>query len=351
MENQLLHLITESGVEQATATTLQNSFMPFFNQANEWSEKAKALTVTDVSQVREMKMAREARLALREIRINADKTRKALKEDSLRYGKAVQGVYNVIEYLIVPIENHLQQQEKFAEVQEAKLKAELKEKRENELTPYAEFVPFGIDLSTTSEEDYQKLLTGAKLQKQAKIDAEFKAEQERIAREKAEAEERERIRIENEKLRAEAAKREKELAEQKAKAEAERKAIEEKARKEREEAEAKLAAEREAARLAAQKAEAERFRLEKEIKAKAEAEEKARKEAEAKVAAEQKAKELAERKAKAAPDKIKLKEFAALLDGLELPDVKSEEASKILADSKGLLIKVSNYLKEKAEQL
>ena len=58
-----------------------------------------------------MQEARIARLALRDIRIQADKTRKALKEESLRYGKAVQGVYNVIEYLITPIEKHLEERE------------------------------------------------------------------------------------------------------------------------------------------------------------------------------------------------------------------------------------------------
>lgn len=122
MTNQLLQVITESGVEQTTAQSLQKAFEPFFAQANDWQEKAKGLVVTDESQTREMKMAREARLALKEIRVNADKTRKALKEDSLRYGKAVQEVYNVIEYLIVPIEKHLEEQEKFVERKEAERK-------------------------------------------------------------------------------------------------------------------------------------------------------------------------------------------------------------------------------------
>ena len=115
--NELVRVINESGVEQSTALTLQSSFLPFFEQAEQWKIKAESLVVTDASQTREMKMAREARLALKDIRVSADKTRKALKEDSLRYGKAVQGVYNVIDYLIAPIEKHLEEQEKFPEIQ------------------------------------------------------------------------------------------------------------------------------------------------------------------------------------------------------------------------------------------
>lgn len=335
--NELVKVVETSGVEAQTATTLKEKFLPFFEQAEEWKRKAEALVVTDASQVHDMKMARTARLALKEIRVNADKTRKELKEDSLRYGKAVQGVYNVIEYLIAPIEKHLQEQEDFVAIAEAKRKAELKASREMELQPFAEFVPFGLNLGEMSEEDYAKTLNGAKLQSQAKIEAEQKAEAERIAKEKAEAEERERIKIENEKLKAEAEAKEKQLAEERAKAEAERKAIEEKARKEKAAADAKLKAEKEA-----------NEKLQAEIRAKAEAEEKAKREAEAKAQAEMKAKELADKKAKAAPDKAKLNDFAKMLDELALPELKSEEANKVLTDAKTLLAKVSTFIREKS---
>lgn len=335
--NELVKVVETSGVEAQTAITLKEKFLPFFEQAEEWKRKAEALVVTDISQTADMKMARIARLALKEIRVNADKTRKELKEDSLRYGKAVQGVYNVIEYFIAPIEKHLQEQEDFAAIQEAKKMAELKANREMELQPFAEFVPMGLDLGSMSEADYEKTLNGAKLQLQAKIEAEQKAEAERIAKEKAEAEERERIRIENEKLKAEALAKEKQLAEERAKAEAERKAMEAKAAKVKAEADAKLKAEKEA-----------NEKLQAEIRAKAEAEEKAKREAEAKATAELKAKELADKKAKAAPDKAKLNDFAKLLDELTLPELKSEEAQKVLFDAKGLLQKVSTFIREKS---
>lgn len=351
--NELVQVITESGVEQSTAVTLQNSFLPFFDKAREWKAKADELIVTDVSQVREMKMAREARLALKDIRVEADKKRKALKEDSLRYGKAVQGVYNVIEYLIVPIEKHLEDQEKFAERLEEKRKAELKEQRDAELQPYLEFVPYQVDTGTLTDAAWNTLLNGAKLQHNAKIEAELKAEAERVAREKAEAEERERIKAENERLKAEAEKAEAARKVAEAKAEAERKAAEEariaaekKAQAEREEAERKLAAERKAAedkarkehelseaklaeerriaaeKLAAQKAEADRIAAE--LKAKQDAEQ-AERERLAKIEADRIA---AEKKAAKAPDKTKL---LAWVDGMQVtpPDCSTPEGVKV----------------------
>lgn len=318
MNNGILTVIEESKVEKETALTLQNAFSPFFNQAKEWAEKAKEIVVTDVSQVEEMKKAREARLFLKEIRINADKKRKELKEDSLRYGKAVQGVYNVIEYLITPIEKHLEDQEKFAEVLKEKMETELKIKRESELAPYAEFVPAGVNLAKILEDDFIKILNGAKAQHQMKIEADKKAEEDRIAKEKADAEEREKVRLENEKLKAEAEERERLLNLER-----------ERAAAEKAEQENKLKAEKE-----------ERERLEKEIKDKAAAEEKIRKEAEEK-----------ELQAKLAPDKDKLVEFSKLIDSLVYPDVSSPEAKHVISETKILLNKVSMYLLRQSDQI
>jgi len=333
--NELIQVVESNNLEATTAKTLKESFLPFFEQAEAWKSKAHELVVTDVSQTREMKMAREARLALKDIRVSADKKRKELKEDSLRYGKAVQGVYNVIEYLIAPIEKHLEEQEKFAEIQEAKQREILKSEREAEISAYSEFVPFGLDFGRMSEDDYQKTLNGAKLQLQQKEDAIKQAEAERIAREKAVAEERERMRIENEKLKAEREAREKEIAAERAKVESERKVAEEKARKEREEAELKLKAEREAS-----------AKLEAELKAKKDAEERATKEKSEKEAAELKAKQLAEKKAKSAPDKAKLEALAVSIESLQLPTMSSEDAEKILANTRILLGKVTTYIRE-----
>lgn len=190
MDNQLAKVITDSKVEQTTALTLQNSFLPFYEKISEWSEKAKTLVVTDASQTREMKMAREARLALKDIRVQADKTRKALKEDSTRYGKAVQNVYNLIEELIVPAEKHLETQEKFVELQEAARKLELAKVREIELKPYKEFVSAEMfnELGEYTDQEFAKILIDRKKALEDQIAEEAQAELDRIEKEKQKVE-------------------------------------------------------------------------------------------------------------------------------------------------------------------
>ncbi|MCL6100999.1 MAG: hypothetical protein M1292_00690 [Bacteroidetes bacterium] len=186
MDNQLVKVITESKVEQPTAIFLQNSFLPFYEKLTEWTKKANALVVTDVTQTREMKMAREARLALRDIRVDADKKRKALKEDSTRYGKAVQNVYNLIENLIVPAEKHLEAQEKFVELQEAARKLKLALERETELKPYKEFVTSDVfnELGEYSDQEYSVVLENCKQALEDQIAEEAQAELNRIEAEK-----------------------------------------------------------------------------------------------------------------------------------------------------------------------
>ena len=92
--NELQIVIDQNGLEQETRIALKNAFDPFYIQASEWKSKALALTVTDASQIKEMVDAREARLVLKGIRIDVEKTRKTLKEDSLRKGKAIDTIAN-----------------------------------------------------------------------------------------------------------------------------------------------------------------------------------------------------------------------------------------------------------------
>lgn len=190
MENQLLKLITDSKVAESTALTLQNAFLPAYDQLTVWAEKAKTLVVTDKSQTREMKMAREARLALKEIRVNANKTRLALKEDSTRYGKAVQSVYNLIEGLITSAEKHLEEQEKFVEIQEEKRKKALWSVRSSELLHYRDFVTPDqfAELGEMTEEEFQDLLKYCGAALENKMAEEAQAELDRIEKERQKVE-------------------------------------------------------------------------------------------------------------------------------------------------------------------
>ena len=346
-QNELSVIVTEIGVEQETAKTLLESFTPFFEQAKEWQEKAAKLVVTDATQVSEMREAKQARLALKNIRVEADKTRKRLKEDSLRYGKAVQGVYNVIEYLIVPIEQHLEEQEKFAERAEAKRKEELKLSRIAALQPYEVQTDF-YDLANMKEVDFDTLLSNSKSGFEQRKEAEAKAEAERIERERKEAEEREAQRLENIRLKAEAEAREKELAAERAKLEAERKAAEAEKKRIQAEAEKKAAEER-------AKVEAEQKRMREEAQAKIEAERKEREriQAELKAKEEEQARILAEAEAAkeaelAKGDSDKFNDLINDLEALKTKySFKAKKYQALLVSAVDMISKMITYLKSK----
>ena len=124
MENQLQVIVKESGLEQSKAKYILDNFQNYFEVADEKAKKAKTLVVTNETQKAEMQMARTGRLFLREKRIAIEKARKGLKEQALREGKAIDG--NVLKALIIPIEEYLERQEKFVEIQEDKKREALR---------------------------------------------------------------------------------------------------------------------------------------------------------------------------------------------------------------------------------
>jgi hypothetical protein len=346
---QPLVLKLDEGLTPDTAQSLRSAFEEYFTAADEWRQKALSIQITRPDQFREMKLARETRLALREIRINAEKTRKALKEDSLKKGKAIDGIYNMLAYAVEPLEKHLLEQEQFIQRIEEERKAQLKALREEALRPFTD-----VSLYQLGEMDaatFADLLDTHKLAFAARQEVARKAEAERIERERLEAEERakreaeaaaerERIRAENERLKAEreaaeiAAKAEREAAQAEArriaeetrkereaieaKAKAEREAIEAKAKAEREAIEAKAKAEREAA-AAQQRKVREAFEA-------SQAALKAKEEAEARAKAEQ---EAAARAAAAAPDREKLDALAQAIRSLTLPEMSTNAGIEI----------------------
>ena len=330
---------------------IEEGFRDSFAQAEKWRLQALAIKVTSPDQKAEMKLARTIRLELKDIRVNAEKKRKALKEDSLRLGKAIDGVNNLLLAAIEPLERHLEEQEKFAERLIAEQRAKLQAERSQALAPYlapGQIVPA---LDAMTEEQWSGYLSDAKLLHEAKIERERREEAERIAREQAEAAERERLRIENERLQREAAEREAAAkAEREAAAKAQREA-EEKARKEREALEAAAKAEREAAErelarikaeaeAAAAKERAERERLEREL-----AEQKAAEEAKIKAEA------AARRKAAAAPDKAKLRNIASIVRAIYLPEVTTEEGAAVLAEITAKIESFAKWIETQTERL
>ena len=322
--------ITEFKIEPSKATQIKATFEPmvqmletFEQKYNEVLESASNGITPQVSA-----SAKRLRLDIAKVRIDAEKARKEMKDEYLRAGQAIDGANNILKWAVTDRENKLKEIEEHAERMEAERIAKLQAERVEMLSP---FVPDAEarNLSGMDEDVWNAYLNTKKQEHQDRIDAEKKAEQERIAREQSEAEERERQRAENERLKAEAEAREKELQAVQAKLKAEAEARE----KELQAVQAKLKAEaEERERIQAEADRKERDRL-------------------AQIEAEAKAKSEAEHKAKSAPDIEKLKLFAEQIASIQAPEVSGDEAKKIITDAMGLLSKVSTFITEKSANI
>lgn len=408
---ELVAVLKDSGLEPVSAQSLLMAFKPSFLAATKLIEDAKAVVVTDATMVTEIKRARELRLSLKKVRVEAEKLKDKLKENSRREGNAVQGVWNLVKLHIEPVEQRLQEAEDFAVRAEADRKAKLKAERDALVKPYAD--PTFYQTGDMPEDAFQKLLQGLKAAAQAVIDAAEKARVEKEAKDKAEADERERVRLENERLRREAeekeaalkierekaaqaaelARKQKEAADaaaEKAKADAEAELAKARATAAKEaarlkaEADAKLDEERKLAERAAAKLKAEadaklaeqkriadeqalkereesarklkeaddaRKAVEAQAKAIREASEKAQREAQEAAAKAKADAELAEKKAAAAPDKEKLLNFANAIRALEIPAFSTDAAKSLSSVIASQREKFAAWLEDKSNAL
>lgn len=337
----------DTGLQETTTTPLVAAFRPVFIESRKVLAEAAGVaeSVKDATCVSEIRKARSCRLAIRKVRLSGESVRKAQKVNALAYGRAVDGFYNILEADLAPVEKALQDAEDTAERAEQARKDAVEAGRKAALAPYVADVNL-YAVRDMPDAAFSELLNGVRTAKEQAEAAAKKAEEDRIAKEKADAAERERIRQENERLRQEAveleaaAKAEREAAEkklaaeraeaariaaeEKRKADAERAAIEAKAKAERETLEAKARAEKAAADAQAAKDRAAREKAEAELKAQQDAE------------AKRKAHEAeAVRRAANAGDKDKLIAFQSAVMAA-IPDLKDAQVGRRLIDSVNL---------------
>jgi hypothetical protein len=332
-DNQLQVILAEQNVPKENAQLLLTAFGAPFEEAGKILAEYQTIVVTEEDQFDLMAEARNKRLSLKNIRVDVEKKRKELKEDSLRTGRAIDSVAKFVKEIIEPAEKYLETQEKFAEIRQAERAAKVKAERIEKLMQYTSDLSL-YNMDAITDEQFNTLLESLEYQHEIELAEQKRIEDEYIAKEKAEAEEQERVRAENAKLKKEAEEREKKaaqekaaadklLAEERAKAEAAQKAKDEELRVEREKA-AQIERERAAEREAAERERAQR-----------EAEE-----ARAKAAEEEK-----QRQALLAPDKEKLLALAVLIDQIELPALSSKSAQEVLNRTEEFLGKVSTYIR------
>lgn len=298
--SELTVVAQDNGLEQTKVEVLLSSFGTAYSEAKQLAAGATGLVVTKEDQTDLMQEARTKRIALKSVRVEVENTRKSLKEQSLREGKAIDGMANIIKALIVPVEEHLEKQEKFAEVVQAERKAAKHAERIELLSKYVPDVSL-YSLEAMTDETFAVLVTNTKEAFEAHKAATAKAEADRVEAEKAAIAEQERVRLENIKLREEAAKHEAEIeAERKKRADIER-------------AEAQYRANEAAKHEAELKAERVKLAEVERAEAQRQAQEAAKHEAEIE----------AERQALLAPDKDKLIALSKTIDSIALPLVAS----------------------------
>ncbi len=186
------------GLPAPRQTELAHQYKPFMERANEHLAVAQTITIEDENDVQGMKSARETRLALKKIRVEVEKTRKSLKENALREGKAIDGMANVIKYVIEPVEGELQEKEDIVRLAQAR-RAEARAVERAEKLHAFDFDPSFVNLREMEEEQFKSLLSQTEAGYIAKKSAE-KAERERIEAERIAAEKAEAERIETERV-------------------------------------------------------------------------------------------------------------------------------------------------------
>jgi hypothetical protein len=317
-----------------------------FNGVGKMREQLDTVQVADENDKVNMKLANTIRLGVKQVRLDAEKTfdvkRSEVQQAMLSF-KTEDQLWLKAKQTMQILTKEIEENAKWKESTKERIEAERKELKTHErIVNVSKFNPeiTRTEFENMSDSVFETFLAGIEKAYNDRIEAEKKAEAERIAAIEADRKERERIKSENERLQKEAEAKEKALAVERAKAEAERKAIQEKAEKE-------LAKQKELARIEAEKAAAERAKLAEQIRLKEQVEAEAKQQAEA----EQKAKDLAEKKAKAAPDKVKLQSLIQQIEKIQMPEVSSEEAKKVISDVHGLLKKVNGFINEKINSL
>lgn len=339
-QNAITKVIADSGITPFFGESLIAAFMPYFSKAKEVLAKSVGITVTDATQVDEIKLARVRRLELRSIRTSAENKRQELKSEYLKSGQCIDKVANVIKGMVADEEDRLLAAENFAERVAAQRKEARRVSRTILLAPYNLDLTY-INLAEMDEPTFDRLLLDTRTAAEARIAAEKKAALEAAEAAAAKAKEEARIAAENERLRLENAEKDRLLAEEKERARVQAEAVAEAARLEREKAaaEAKAAhdAAMEKARVEREIAEAEVRRLKEQQEARDKVE---REMLQAKAAAEQEQARL-KREAELAPDREKLKAYADALEAVVVPDIrntaiKQNIASKVAETAKAI---------------
>jgi len=333
-------------VPESKQKEVQTVLSQIFAGTADWKKQADSIVVKDINDKMSIQLADTGRRNVKTARLVAEKIFDA-KRDEVQQKKSEFDLEDKLwlkakqtaQILFKDIESTFEWKAKFVEryeTEQKELQTQLRIEKVNKFTDDIN----RIALENMSDQIFDIFLSGIEKAYNDRIAAEKKIEDDRIVKEKADNEAREAQRLENIKLKQEAEEKErlaeieckknaKILADQKAKADKER---------------AELLAEVDKERIA-------RENIEAKVKRKKEADDKLKRDVELELQAEVKAKAVAEKKAKLAPDKIKLLAFGQALNNVPHPEIKSIEAAEVMAQINGMLVRLNDYIIDKANKL
>jgi colicin import membrane protein len=335
MENQLVIVLPDEvndlaiRVSESKQVEVKNVLNQIFAGTSDWKAQADAIIVKDINDKMSIQLAEVGRKNVKAARLSAEKIFDAKREEV----QQIKSEYDLedklwlkakqtAQILFKDIENTFEWKAKYVERFEAEqkeLRTQLRIEKVSKYTPELNRIEF----ENMSDEMFSLFFAGIEKAFNDKIEAEKKAESERLAKEKAETEERERIILENIRLKNESEEKEKALEEERKKqveilaqqkAESDRLAKIEAEKQDKIQAElnAKLEAERKENETKLKAELEERLKIQKELEAKKKAEQ----DAIDKEIAAQKQRLIEEKKAAKAPDKKKLNLW---VDSFQIP--------------------------------
>ncbi|HRH53300.1 MAG TPA: hypothetical protein PLN38_08255 [Chitinophagales bacterium] len=175
-------VITESGLVLSDAEQIKMSYLPFFNQLSEIKKESMKINFENPTKEDEL-LSRELRLRTVKVRTGCNDIKDERKKIHLLRGNLEQSAYNLIKSTCMLDEEKFVQVEKRSENLEKARKEELKAKRIEHLLPYCE-IAATLPLGEMDEAAYRNMYDGYKLAHEARVAAEKKAEEERVANEK-----------------------------------------------------------------------------------------------------------------------------------------------------------------------
>ena len=168
-----------------------------------------ALDVTSSDDAQGMKLAREHRLSLRQLRLLVEGAHKSLKQGILERGRAIDSARKSIVDKLEHEEARLKELETFAEREALRIEDEKHRNRTEEIRPFLEGGHPPVDLGKLPDDEWTQLLQNAK-------DLHKLREERKAAEDSKRLQEAEKARLKAEEERTEFDRQKKELAEQKA---------------------------------------------------------------------------------------------------------------------------------------